>query len=479
MLIRVLITGNAELDEADQIVWCQQFHLGYGADLPLYTWLQALFFAIFGTNILAVSLLRSVLLFVVFFFTSLNAREITGCDKCAVAAPASLMLIPMIFWESQRILTNMVLAMALVAVSIFLFIRLYRTGRVYYYFLFGLSTGLGMLTKYNFGIFLTALIIAACSSKVLRDFVVNRRIIIALAAFLLVISLPSFWVITHLDAAMAKAVKLHPGQDAGLLKGYLSGFAELAKSVAGFLIFIVPFIYAIFAKAPKIAKESKENKELRNLLGKTVIISISICVLLVLFFHVTHFKSRWLLPLLFPIPLYIIALVQERVGVPQLRMVTASAVIIAFLVLVAMPARIVLASYIGSQGRMNFPYDLLAIKLRSSGFSRGVIVTDSNLLGGNLRLRFPESSVTVTTGPIPFTLTAGVPLLIVWDATGSSKVPGQLFSVAGSSVSFDEGKIRYVEAPSLYFPRAKVHLGFILIQPGVQKGSQPSTNGKQ
>src|SRR5512137_939810 len=110
LLLRVLVTGNAELDEAEQVVWGQQFALGYGAELPLYTWLQAIFFSLFGTNIFAVSLLRSLLLFVLYLFTYLNALEITESRRCAIAAAASLVLIPLISWEAQRILITMLLA---------------------------------------------------------------------------------------------------------------------------------------------------------------------------------------------------------------------------------------------------------------------------------------------------------------------------------------------------------------------------------
>ena len=42
LLIRVLVTGNAELDEAGQVVWGKHLSLGYGAGLSLNTYLTRL-----------------------------------------------------------------------------------------------------------------------------------------------------------------------------------------------------------------------------------------------------------------------------------------------------------------------------------------------------------------------------------------------------------------------------------------------------
>lgn len=462
--IRVVVSGNAELDEAEQIVWGAQFRLGYGAELPLYTWLQAIFFHLFGTNIVAVSLLRSLLLFLVYLFTFLNAREITGSERCGVAAAASLFLIPLISWESQRILTHMVLAVALEAISIFLFVRLLRTGKIRYFLLFGLSTGLGMLAKYNFGIFLAALIIASCSIPELRGSLVNRRWMATVLIFLLVTLPPFYWIATHPDAAMAKAGRLHPDQGLGLLSGYLAGFGELAKAVAGFHLLLVPILLATLARAPKAQDFTRQDRAINSLIVRTILIGLGICALMVLFFHVTHFKSRWLLPVLFPVPLYLIAVFQERLGVRQLGKLVLCTGVVAIAVLVAMPGRIVLASYTGSLGRMNYPYDSLAKELRKGGFSSGTIVADSYQLGGNLRLRFPESRIVVPAQGSVATADTG-PFLLVWDATGFNGVPEWTISYSGSSDLIGDGEVRYMEAPSLYAPGHKARLGIIFVPP--------------
>jgi 4-amino-4-deoxy-L-arabinose transferase-like glycosyltransferase len=464
LLFRVVITGNAELDEAEQLVWGQSFALGYGAELPLYTWLQATFFSLFGTNIFAVALLRSTLLFLVYLFTYFNALEITGNRSCAVAAAASLLLIPLISWEAQRILITMLLATALTSISLFLFLRVMRTGLSRYYILLGLAAGFGMLTKYNFGIFAVSLLLSAVSVRALRSRLINMRMLATAAFFLMVTVAPFAWILSHPAAAMAKAGRLHPVADVGLLHGYLAGFGDLLKGIAGFHLFLVPVIFLIFLKAPIIADEYPRDDDLSKLLKRAVLIALSVCVILILFCHVTHLKARWLLPLLYPVPIYLVSKMQSRLGTQQLRRLLACSAVAAFIILVAMPGRIVFARQFGTFSRMNTPYDQLAMGLKRGGFTKGIIIAESNLLGGNLKLRFPENRVVVP-GIEKLQLPGNVPVLLAWDATEKYGVPERLAPLAASLPSSDVSVPRYMEVPALHMPERRVRLGFILLLP--------------
>jgi hypothetical protein len=292
----------------------------------------------------------------------------------------------------------------------------------------------------------------------------NGKILATLAVFILITAAPFSWILSHSAAAMAKAGKLHPAADVGLFRGYLAGFGDLVKGVAGFHLILVPVILSIFLKAPILDERSPHNRELRNLLGRTVLTAIAICVLLVLFFHVTHLKSRWLLPLLYPVPIYLISLLQDKLGLCQLRRLLVCSGVAAGFILLALPGRIMLARHAGSYSRMNAPYDQLAVKLRESGFTAGAIIAESNLVGGNLKLRFTESRVVVP-GFEEVRVPGNLPVLLVWDATGKEGVPERLSSLVASLSLQGRGEVRYTEAPALYMPERKVRLGFIIVLP--------------
>jgi 4-amino-4-deoxy-L-arabinose transferase-like glycosyltransferase len=462
--VKVLVSHNADLDEAEQVVWGQHLSLGYGAELPLYTWLQAIFFSLFGTNIIAVSLLRGSLLFVVYSFTYLNALEITGNRSCAVVAAASLIFVPLISWEAQRILITMLLATALTAVTLFVFLRMLRTGFLRYYLLFGLAAGLGMLTKYNFGIFLISLVLSTLSIHSFRSRLANWKVMATAAVLLLVTAAPFSWILFHSDAALAKAGKLRPDAGVGLLRGYVAGFGDLFSAVVGFNALLVPIILVLFTGAPVVEDRSPKNKQLSNMIGRTVLLAIFICLLLVFFFHVTHFKSRWLLPLLYPIPIWLVAMMQEKLGLRQFRRFLVCSGVAACLILIALPGRILFARYTGTYSRMNAPYDLLSADLRKSGFTSGIIVAENLLLGGNLKLRFPDSRVVVPgSGTIPVNNT--VPILLIWDAPERQGVPEYLAPFVAPLLPVSAVEVHYAEAPSDYVPERKVRLGFILVLP--------------
>ena len=90
---RVLISDALELDEAEQALWTQQFAAGYGAQPPLYTWLQWAVFKVAGVSVLSLSLLKNVLLALTYSFVWLAARRIMAAPL-AVLAAASMLLLP-------------------------------------------------------------------------------------------------------------------------------------------------------------------------------------------------------------------------------------------------------------------------------------------------------------------------------------------------------------------------------------------------
>ncbi len=56
--LRTALGGSFEVDEAEMIVMAQDFQLGYGPQLPLYNWLQAAAFRLFGVGTLARAALK-------------------------------------------------------------------------------------------------------------------------------------------------------------------------------------------------------------------------------------------------------------------------------------------------------------------------------------------------------------------------------------------------------------------------------------
>src|SRR5436190_22437 len=76
VLTRSLISQSLQIDEAEQLIFTQDWALGYGSQPPLYTWIQKIFFSVFGLNVFGLSLLKNLLLWTFYAYFFLSAREI-------------------------------------------------------------------------------------------------------------------------------------------------------------------------------------------------------------------------------------------------------------------------------------------------------------------------------------------------------------------------------------------------------------------
>jgi 4-amino-4-deoxy-L-arabinose transferase-like glycosyltransferase len=465
IVLRLLVSGSVELDEAEQVLLTQRIAWGYGSQPPLYTWLQACIFRVFGEGVLGLALLKNILLFGLYLFTFFAAREMAGEDRTATAATASLLFIPQIVWESQRDLTHSVLATAMAAATLYAAARVLRRGRVGDYFLLGLFAGLGVLGKYNYAVFLAALGIAALSLPEFRSRFRHPRILLSLLVMVLVTAGHFVWSLTHSSDLFRQAGTFHREMAPSLWIDYGRGTWSLMRAVLSFLGPLVGIYLLFFLPRSPGGSPEEAPSPFRSLLGRTLVSGILICLGLVLAFRVTNFKDRWMQPILFAAAVYFPFLVRHRLAGNSLRRLLTIAGVVAILVLSLLPARIFFASYLKGTNQLNAPFALLGDALRREGFEGGNIAASDRWLGGNLRLRFHGNPVFVPELPQPEPR-RGAPWLVVWNAKREGKLPEALQHLCGS---LPECRVndppRFIEAPSLYGDGV-MRLGFLLVQPG-------------
>jgi hypothetical protein len=463
LAIRCVISNSAELDESEQLVLGQAWRWGYGPQPPLYTWLQATMFFLFGTNVFALALLKNLLLFSLYYFTYLGAKEISGEEAVSLAAMSSLFFMPQIAWESQRDLTHSVLVSATVAWTFYVFIRLLKTGRTCYYLLLGLCAGMGVLAKPNFGIFLVGAILAALSIGRFRVVVSERRIVLTVGGFLAVTSGYFLWALHHADATLSRAGKFNMGEAAGGLVSCLMGLADLGKGVATILLPSLILYGAVLYRAPVSVSPTGEESDYRKLMGRILIAGMIISAAMILIFRVSNVKERWIQPLLIPAPVYLMLAFRGRMSPARARRIVCLAGVVMMMVLFAVPSRSLLASYFGRQPRLNAPYSEIAKQLENAGFDGGLIVAEDRLVGGNMKLFFKHSVVVVPELPA-LAGPESAPRLIVWSAKEKDSIPSPLLDFVKSRYALDPSLLerRFVDAPYHYSSAERLRLGFIL-----------------
>jgi 4-amino-4-deoxy-L-arabinose transferase-like glycosyltransferase len=466
ILLRVVISGTADMDETENLIYTQALRLGYGAQLPLYAWLQYLIFTLVGTNIFAMSLLKYTLLFSTYVCVFKVAQMALRDSMGATTAVFSLFLIPQIVWESYRTLTNTVLATLMAAATLLILLRLREKPVTANYLFLGAGIGLGMLSKYNYAIFIVSVLVACVSIPSFRRCLLSVKIFMSLCVAAAITTPPYVWIVTNLDQATASSKKLKALEQGNFITDLLVGLLSLAASWVGYFwpgLLVYGLLYIFF----KPVRKTFPDDEIQQLLKRSLLAAFSICIILILLFKVTYFKERWMQPLLFFLPIFFMHYLAPKLNQKRFRGIVATTLVPALLAMLLFSGGVLFASRAERATRLSPPYRSMALKIQGKGFTGGTIITNDHRIGGNFRLHFKESNVLVTRMPqVPFG--ASDPTLILWNADKSELPPEELkeFSEQLLHTSLNNLQTVYVEEPLLYWPDETMTLGYILINGG-------------
>lgn len=119
---------------------------------------------------------------------------------------------------------------------------------------------------------------------------------------------------------------------------------------------------------------------------------------MVIFGGVTNLKDRWLDPCLFMAPLAFFACASHLAEHPRLKLLPGVLAAVAVMILVLLIFRVLMSRWHGHP--LNEPIRELAAVLRNHGYDgRASILTGDRVLGGDLRVQFPQAHVYVGSAP--------------------------------------------------------------------------------
>jgi 4-amino-4-deoxy-L-arabinose transferase-like glycosyltransferase len=475
IFIRLVISKSAELDEAEQLLLSQSFAFGYTDKPPLYTWLQMLFFAIFGVNIFSLALLKNLLLFATHLCLFLAARIVLRTSYLAVLTALSLWLVPQIAWESHRDLTHSVLATSISASVFYVMVKLLRTGHTWQYVTLGLLLGLGALSKPNFMLFATALFAAVMSQRALRAQLLDRRLILTFGLAAMLVLPHSLWLLDNvrlITSQAAQGLALHVGAPS-----VATIATDLFKLISASVRFVTPWWLVCLVLFPQTLRPRSTTAVDRGvyhrLLERFFLAVFGILVAVVILFEIKRFKDRWMQPFLFLVPLYVFLRLRDASVVPG--RLKAFAYVLACFGLLFLGAPLAQewgGPWFGIYSRLHIPFTPLAQQLRAAGFSRGTIAAGDVVLGGNLRLAFAESRVLTpkfAPAKLPRPVNAGQ-CLVVWNSRDGDTVPIPLRRLAEDTshrrLPTDQAA-RHVEARLERSSREIFQLSFLLFPDGL------------
>ena len=473
LLVRLAVSEGLEYDEAEQVVLTQSLALGYpavAAQPPLYTWLQYLFFALFGMNVFALAGLRALLQILTQAALYRSALLILDHRTIAMLVALSLWLIPQFSVESMR-KTHSVLATCLTAVLLHALLRVWRSGGVATYLWLGTALGLGVLAKYNFAIVAGALLLAGVWVEPVRRRLLDRRLWLGLGVAGLLVAPHLTWLLQHLDAAtaqMGKRVGVWTTRE-WTIRGAAHRFWSFGSDPFGYLPPVILHL-AVFGRPREAASEAAAT--VARLLERFWLIAFGVLIVGVIVTSMARFHAHWLQPFLVFLSLYMF--LRRPSASPSPRAIAVFAAVLAMAMVLLMGWRLVelwSGHHLRALSRLNTPYPELARRIAETGFRRGVIIADHHLVGGNLRFVLQDTTVVTRRMAEAGAVVPPGPCLIVWDARKQPGVPDRLMPwlTAGADPT---PPLRYVEARGPRAERALFRLGFIQL-PGCRRPRAP------
>lgn len=141
-------------DEAYYWLWSRHLDLSYVDHPPMIAYVNYALTVLFGNSEFAIRLCAILIVFLVSIIIYLTGKELSGQRAGALAA-ISFNLIPTFFGGGMFLVPQMLLFLFW-SLSFYLFVIIVRSGKPNYWYLLGISCGLGLLSDYVMGLFFFA-----------------------------------------------------------------------------------------------------------------------------------------------------------------------------------------------------------------------------------------------------------------------------------------------------------------------------------
>jgi len=460
-LLRITMGPGFELDESEQLLFGQRLQWGYSADPPLYTWLQIPLLRLLGEGAAALALLKNLLLLLTYTCCYYIGRQAGLSVERAGLAALSLLLLPQIGWESQRDLTHSVLVTTVAAASLWAILALLNgrrsTGQ---YALLGLLFGIGLLSKYNFAIFI---LVATVSLASLQPRLVWRpAFLLTLLICALTVAPFLLWLVDNADLAASNAHKVGADLSIGYWSGIGRGLFSLLKAYAAFGLLLLTALLVSFRPWGAAVSDSpaRTATPAAKLLTRMLWITALLFSLLLLTGGAIY-RDRYLLPVLFFLPVTAFLLLPEQAFIRGLRRYRRWLIAALVLIPLGLLIRGHLLPLAGESMKQTFPGRALAETLIRDANAPRFVIANRSYIGGNLKPFMGDAFVGSVQTQFPWRemlAGGGQPILLVWEVGGSG---------------------REFEKVKAYLQRQLGPQALALSEPGQASGNHQSRDGEQ
>ena len=372
---RLLISSSLEMDEAEQFLRGASFHFAYEEQAPLYTWIYWLVSLFIGNNLITLTAVKYSIYFSFFAIFYILVRSFWGRDE-SLLITGSLLLFPTYAYEANRDLSHSILVSVMAVLTCLFFVRAVRREATLDYLSLGICGGLGILSKYNFVIFLAALLCSALSMAEGRRAMFNRKIVLSMLALTAISAPHLIWLSREQFPALQFALEsTRPGELK--IQTPLLTLPIIAVAYEEVLAFVLT-VLLIFRR--DLVRLGADRDPALLIFPRLALFGLGMPVLGIIIFQTGVFRGRWLAPVYFILPIAFFSLVNLKIKDTKSRAFGYLCIGIAVSVLIL---RLFVGFFPNATGkieRIHMPYRALsgqlAAKLVKMGFAsvRGLAV---------------------------------------------------------------------------------------------------------
>lgn len=467
--LRLILSPTVGVDDVAEAIFAQSLQWTYyPRQPPLYTWLLWATFQVFGVSVAAVAFLKYALAAAGYLFFWLSACRIFPDRRLSLLAALSLSLIYAIGYGIHVGFTNTVLLIAACGATLYALLRVVQDGHLADYLALGLSLGVGFLSKWGYPAFAAPLLVAATLQQASRRRLADIRILAALAVAVALVG--PYLTFGFQGAAVAHVFNgtMREGTHAVSLAGIGDGLSSLFVAIVMFLAPLWMLAVVVFPRILGARARAASSFDARRFFEHFFLLAGAAAILGVFLLGITHFKSRWMHPLLILFPLYLACLVEDAgFSARQLRIWLVLAATAAAAVVGARLAQDLAGPPWCGKCRLFKPYPELADAIRSRGFSSGTIVAGDEHIAGNFRVAFPDARVATSVYAfyVPPPRAFSGQCLVVWDAGQGPEMPLALSQFLKSAFRADAGPgpVQSVEAQYRRGDPRRLALDFMIL----------------
>ncbi|MEQ9448235.1 MAG: glycosyltransferase family 39 protein, partial [Rhodospirillaceae bacterium] len=168
-------------------------------------------------------------------------------EKLATLIAFSPLAIYYISWDLSFHYTHSVLLAASLCFTFVALLRLERRNHFSSYLILGAAIGIGLLSKYNYALFLAALLPAALADRALRSRLADTRTLLS-AVIAVALALPHYlWLWSEREwLSLLARDRFMPKADSGIEIG---GLIETGNAVLSFLLPLIVILIVLFPRA--------------------------------------------------------------------------------------------------------------------------------------------------------------------------------------------------------------------------------------